>query len=62
MDPNQPTNPQPSSPGPSSGPRVLLVEDEDYIRDLYKRQLDASGIATDAAANGQEAFATDYRF
>lgn len=37
--------------------RILLVEDEDYIRDLYKRQLDGAGLTTDAAANGQEAFA-----
>lgn len=50
MDPNS----QPPAP---PQPRILLVEDEDYIRDLYKRQLDAAGILTDAAANGQEAFA-----
>lgn len=33
---------------------VLLVEDEDFIRDLYKRQLDLSGFATDAFPNGTE--------
>jgi two-component system, OmpR family, response regulator ResD len=34
--------------------RVLLVEDEDYIRDLYKRQLDLDGLPTDAFGTGRE--------
>lgn len=37
--------------------RVLLVEDEEFIRDLFKRQLDLSGFATDAFANGQDGLA-----
>jgi CheY-like chemotaxis protein len=34
--------------------RVLLIEDEDYIRDLYKRQLDMDGLPTDAFGTGRE--------
>lgn len=34
--------------------KLLLIEDEDFIRDLYKRQLDLSGFETDTAANGKE--------
>ncbi len=37
--------------GPNN--RIILVEDEDSIRDLYKRQLDLAGFATDAFANGK---------
>lgn len=35
-------------------PKILLIEDEDYIRDLYKRQLDQAGLATDGVATGGE--------
>ncbi len=35
--------------------KILLVEDEDFIRELYKRQLDLSGFSTDVAANGKQA-------
>lgn len=34
--------------------KILLVEDEDSIRDLYKRQLDLEGYETDAKSNGKE--------
>lgn len=34
--------------------RILLIEDEEYIRDLYKRQLNLAGFQTDAAPNGKE--------
>ena len=37
--------------------KVLLVEDEEFIRDLFKRQLDLSGFATDAFSNGQDGLA-----
>lgn len=37
--------------------KVLLVEDEEFIRDLFKRQLDLSGFNTDAFANGQDGLA-----
>ncbi|MBI4040075.1 response regulator [Candidatus Daviesbacteria bacterium] len=33
--------------------KVLIIEDEDFIRDIYKRQLDLAGIPTDGAAGGQ---------
>ncbi len=34
--------------------KVLLVEDEEFIRDLFKRQLDLSGFTTDAFGTGQD--------
>lgn len=34
--------------------KILLIEDEDYIRELYKRQLDLEGFSTDAFANGKD--------
>src|SRR3990167_3733949 len=37
--------------------KVLLVEDEEFIRDLFKRQLDLSGFNTDAFSNGQDGLA-----
>ena len=33
--------------------KILLIEDDDLIRDLYKRQLDLAGLSTDGYANGQ---------
>lgn len=32
--------------------KICLIEDEDFIRDLYKRQLDQNGFSTDAFSNG----------
>lgn len=37
--------------------KLLLVEDEEYIRDLYKRQLDLAGLMTDAFGLGNEGLA-----
>ena len=37
--------------------KVLLVEDEEFIRDLFKRQLDLSGFTTDAFGNGNDGLA-----
>lgn len=34
--------------------KILLVEDEDFIRDLYKRQLSLAGFKTDAFGTGNE--------
>lgn len=34
--------------------KILLVEDEEYIRDLYKRQLELEGLSTDAFEKGQD--------
>lgn len=39
---------------PFTHTKVLLIEDEDYIRDLFKRQLDLAGFQTDAMPNGKE--------
>ena len=35
-------------------PKILLIEDEDYIRDLYKRQIELSHMQVDAFGLGQE--------
>jgi len=37
--------------------KILLVEDEDFIRDIYKRQLTMGGFTVDAFGNGQEGLA-----
>lgn len=37
--------------------KVLLVEDEEFIRDLFKRQLDLSGFTTDAFGTGKDGLA-----
>lgn len=37
--------------------KILLVEDEEYIRDLYKRQLELEGLSTDAFGVGQDGLA-----
>ena len=37
--------------------RILLIEDEDYIREIYKDQLDASGFSTDAFPTGSQGMA-----
>ena len=34
--------------------KILLIEDEDFIRDLYKRQIDLAGYQTDAVGDGKE--------
>lgn len=33
--------------------KILLIEDEDLLRDLYKRQLEIAGLPTDAFPNGK---------
>lgn len=38
--------------------RILLIEDEEFIRDLYKRQLEKGGFAVDAFASGVEGLAS----
>ncbi len=35
--------------------RILLVEDEQFIRDIYKRQLEKEGFMVDCFSNGQDA-------
>lgn len=34
--------------------QILLIEDEAFISDLYKRQLDLAGFSTDVAPTGKE--------
>lgn len=38
----------------SPNKKILLIEDEDYIRQIYKDQIDSAGFATDAFATGRE--------
>lgn len=35
-------------------PKILLIEDEDYIRDLYKRQIELAHMQVEAFGLGQE--------
>lgn len=35
-------------------PKTLIIEDEQFIRDIYKRQLEKAGIAVDGFGNGTE--------
>lgn len=35
-------------------PKALIIEDEQFIRDIYKRQLEKSGIGVDDFSNGKE--------
>ena len=37
--------------------RILLIEDEDFIRDLYQRQLSLANLKTDAFRSGKEGLA-----
>src|SRR3990172_12362609 len=37
--------------------KILLVEDEDFIRDLYVRQLTKAGLAVKSAVDGQSGLA-----
>ena len=37
--------------------RILLVEDDEFIRDLYKRQFTLANLSVDAVRNGKEALA-----
>jgi DNA-binding response OmpR family regulator len=36
---------------------ILLVEDDEFIRELYKRQFEKAGFHIDAAMNGADGFA-----
>lgn len=35
-------------------PKALIIEDEQFIRDIYKRQLEKAGITVDGFGNGAE--------
>lgn len=35
-------------------PKTLIIEDEQFIRDIYKRQLEKAGITVDGFGRGQE--------
>src|SRR3989338_5897777 len=48
MNPTQPTPQQ-----PIQSKKILLVEDEDFIRELYVRQLTKEGFQVKSAADGQ---------
>ena len=39
----------------ANGPRVLLVDDDKYIRDVYQELLQSEGYQVDIASDGQEA-------
>src|SRR5688572_12041926 len=39
---------------PTTSPRLIIIEDEEPIRELYKRQLNLAGLQTDGFTNGKE--------
>lgn len=43
--------------GPMEQKKILLIEDEEYVRDLYQRQLGVAGFLVDAVATGTEGLA-----
>lgn len=46
-------NPDTTTPNPIQSKKILLVEDEDFIRELYVRQLTKEGFQIKSAADGQ---------
>jgi DNA-binding response OmpR family regulator len=55
----QPTNPEPIVPTtPSGTKRILLVEDDDSLANVYTTRLQAEGFDVRRVANGEEALAT----
>ena len=60
----QPAQPTTAAPPPAGEPtptaavkKLILIEDEQSIRELYKRQFDLSGFQTDAFGNGKDGLA-----
>ncbi len=51
----EPLTPVPAEESPSKRGRVLIVDDEDQIRALIRRTLEASGFTTVVASSGDEA-------
>jgi DNA-binding response OmpR family regulator len=45
---------QPSEPVPSNGKKILCVEDEHFISELYARALTKAGYAVDIELDGQK--------
>lgn len=39
-------------------PKALIIEDEQFIRDIYKRQLEKAGVVVDDFSNGKEGLQT----
>jgi two-component system, cell cycle sensor histidine kinase and response regulator CckA len=54
-DPAAVRKPEPSAQTVAGGERILLVDDEEHIRDLGKRILEGAGYKVITAANGKEA-------
>ena len=38
------------------GGKILVVEDEEYLRDLYREVLEKGGLVVETAADGEEAY------
>lgn len=60
MQPNQTPSPaQPAQPAPPSAPkRILLVEDDDSLANVYVMRLQAEGFDVRRVGNGEDALAT----
>lgn len=55
MDQDQPTAPATDDSAPASGRKVLCIEDEHFISELYLRALAKRGYEATAIADGQKA-------
>ena len=53
MDPN--TSLATPAPAPKNGKKILIIEDENFISDLYDRALRAGGYETAVVMDGEEA-------
>lgn len=58
MDPQKPPQPPAQTPPPVAGAKkkVLVVEDEQYLRDLYVQILQEEGYEVEQAADGEQAY------
>ncbi|MDQ5951121.1 MAG: two-component system, OmpR family, response regulator CpxR [Patescibacteria group bacterium] len=50
------TEPQTTPNAPTNAKRILVADDEPYIRELYEEVLKTEGYQVDTASDGQEAF------
>lgn len=61
-DSTEPTTPTPQQPAaPSVKKRILVVEDERYLRELYVEILQAEGYDVDQAIDGEEGYQALYK-
>ena len=58
MEPTQTPPPEPTAPASSGSKRILLVEDDDALANVYVMRLQAEGFDVRRVANGEDALAS----